>query len=191
MARSTSLRCAQERDPADLREVHPHRVVVGAAHRVPAGRRQGRIGPHPALRVLFRVLDDLDAFVLEDPLDVGQELLDLLRGELDLGQATEHVLRGEEPTLAPLGREGLNRFVAGVFEADGLPRLGRGISRPRGRMPAEFLTRLSVPDAETLGASLPAGLGTLPTIASAPPLGPAVHDSRRCWHTRGRGNGLL
>jgi hypothetical protein len=61
-------------------------------------------------------VDDLDAFVTQNLLDVYEEFFDLLWNELHLRQSAEHILRGDEPPLSALGREHLRRFLPGFVE---------------------------------------------------------------------------
>src|SRR6266542_4144545 len=126
MARSTS--CAAVRSgtrPISLRYIRTGSYAGALEKLLPAPART--VGLDPALLVLPRDFDNLDAFVPKDLLHVCEELLDLLGGELQLGQAVEHILRGDEPSLAAPGRDGLRRFVPGFVQAVGSHRLGRDI----------------------------------------------------------------
>src|SRR5439155_25270671 len=107
------LRCGQEGDSADLLEVHPDGVVGGTVEEPLPAAPVRTLGVDPTLLVLPRDVDDLDAFVPQDLLNVREELLDLPGGELSLGQAVEAILRGDEPPRAAPGRDGLRRFDPG------------------------------------------------------------------------------
>ena len=122
------MRGGQERDPADLFEVHPDGVRGWTLEQLLSTAERAD-GLDPTLLVLPPDVDDLDAFVREDLLHVCEELLDLLGGDLHLGQAIEHILRGDEPSLTAPGRERLRRFVPGFVEVEAVDwqRLGRGI----------------------------------------------------------------
>src|SRR6266545_3795347 len=74
------LRGGQEGDSADLLEVHPDGVVGGTLEKLLPAAPARTVGLDPALLVLPRDVDDLDASAPEDLLHVCQELLDLLGG---------------------------------------------------------------------------------------------------------------
>ena len=88
----------EERDLADLLEVHPHHVVRGCAEEVDLDADLGR-----GIGIVTGYLDDLDAFGRQMLLDLGEELLDLFRREVFDGDRLEEVLRRDESSLAPPG----------------------------------------------------------------------------------------
>ena len=99
--RQVDLLCSvQERDLADLLQVHPHRVV---------GRRLEQVDLDPNLGggvgVVAGDLDDLDPLGGQVLLDLGEELLDLLGCEIVDRDGFEQVLGGDETALPPFGGE--------------------------------------------------------------------------------------
>ena len=93
------LRGVQERDLADLLQVHPDRVVRG-------GLEQVHLDPHVGggIRVLAGHLDDLDRLGGQVLLDLRQELFDLLGGEVVDRDRFEQVLRRDEAHAPALWR---------------------------------------------------------------------------------------
>ena len=88
----------QQRDLADLLQVHPHRVVRRRPQQVDLDAHLGR-----GVGVVAGNLDHLDALGREVVADLGQELLDLLGGEVVDRDRLEQVLGRDEAALAPLG----------------------------------------------------------------------------------------
>ena len=88
----------EERDLADLLEVHPHHVVRRCAEEVDLDPDLGR-----GIRVVTGDLDDLDALGRQMLLDLGEELFDLFRREVLDRDGLEEVLRRDESSLAPSG----------------------------------------------------------------------------------------
>src|SRR5262249_50630530 len=92
------LRRVEQRDLADLLEVHPHHVVGGCTEEVDLDTDLGgRVG------VITGNLDDLDALGREVFLDLCEEVLDLFRSEVVDRNGFEQVLGGDETALATAG----------------------------------------------------------------------------------------
>ena len=88
----------EERNLADLLEVHPHHVVRRCAEEVDLDPDLGR-----GIRVVAGDLDDLDVLGRQMLLDLGEELLDLFGREVLDRDGLEEVLRRDESSLAPSG----------------------------------------------------------------------------------------
>ena len=96
----------EQRNLADLLEVHAHRVVGGRLQQVDLDAHLGG-----GIGLFARDLDDLDALAGEVLLDLGQELLDLFGSEVVDGDGFEEVLGGDETTFPPFGGDGLLDLV--------------------------------------------------------------------------------
>src|SRR5205085_1551628 len=94
-------------DLADLLEVHPHRIVRRCLEDVVVALRGRGLG-----EVVSGNLDDLDPLAAEVLLDLRQELLDLLGGEVLDRNAVQEVFGGDEPALTSAGGDGF----FGVFQ---------------------------------------------------------------------------
>ena len=114
------LRRVQQGNLPDLLQVHPDRVVRGRLQQVDLDAHLGG-----GVGLLAGDLDDLDALGGEVVLDLGEELLDLLGGEVVDGDGFQEVLGGDEPALAAASGDGLLHLV----QAHQLTsRLGQGCS---------------------------------------------------------------
>src|SRR4029453_16463252 len=104
----------EERDLADLLQVHPDGVVRGCLQEIHVELALG--GP---VDLVAGDLDDLDPLAAKVLLDLGQELLDLFGREVVDGNRFEQVIRGHEAALTPAGGDLFLRFlqtqVAGYF----------------------------------------------------------------------------
>jgi len=100
----------QQRDLADLLQVHPDRVVGGRLQELVVAGKADAAQLGFALLVAGD-LDDLDALLAEMVLDLGQEVLDLLGGEVLHREAFEQLLGGDEAALASPGGDQLFRLV--------------------------------------------------------------------------------
>ena len=100
------LRGVEERDLADLLEVHPDRVVRGRLEQVDLDADLGG-----GVGLLAGDLDDLDALGGEVVLHLGEELLHLLGGEVVHRDGFQQVLRGHETALAPSRGDGFLYLV--------------------------------------------------------------------------------
>ena len=90
----------EERDPPDVLQVHPYRVVARGLQLL--GAREPRAGA--VARLLARHLDDLDPLLAEVVLEPGEELLDLFGGEVVVREHLQQVVGCDEPALAaPVG----------------------------------------------------------------------------------------
>jgi hypothetical protein len=96
----------EERDLPDLLEVHAYRVVGRSLEEVD-------LDPHVCggIRLLPRDLDDLDALAAQMLLDLREELLHLLGGEVVDGNRLEKVLGGDESPLASASGDRFLRFL--------------------------------------------------------------------------------
>src|SRR5205823_673111 len=88
----------EERDLADLLEVHPHHVVRRCAEEIDLDPDLGG-----GIRIVTGDLDDFDVLPCQMLLDLGEELLDLFGREVLDGDGLEEVLRRDESSLAPSG----------------------------------------------------------------------------------------
>ena len=99
----------EERDSADVLQVHPNGVVARGLQLL--GAREPRAGA--VARLLARHLDDLDALLAEVVLEPGEELLDLFGGKVVVREHLQQVVGCDEPALAASIGDGFARVVEG------------------------------------------------------------------------------